>query len=399
MVLFWVYLQFYDRFCLTILTSFVRNGIMSGNVVTTYNSKATKIADRVADDIKQGKFATGVLLPAEDDLAKTYSVSRTTIRKSLAILTRTGQLNKLPQRGALSPESPAVTQGVKTQTQLSMAMVGCMPMDYSITRLIAGLKRSIGEPRVKFTTLLSKTHEETLDILGRIEDYGVNGIFVSPTNDDRYYAALARLLEKKFPIVSRTTLRDLPLSTAMSEDCQGAYDAVHYLIDKYHRPAYFLGETQGHELSPERWAGYAAAMRDAGFSDEIETHIFRLDMYDYTPFWEKHEYWKPSYLTAKKFLPKMTFPASMFCLDDFAAQGVYRAAQEEGVRIGTDLMLVGNGDYPLARFLKPVLTTVRPFIEELGYETGKLLRRLILKQAESPVHVHLPMELIIRDSA
>ncbi len=371
-------------------------------MVTTYNSKATKIADRVADDIKQGKYATGVLLPAEEELAKTYSVSRTTIRKSLAILSRKGRINKLPQRGALVPEtlnSPPVASPVKTKVQLSMAMVGCLTMDFAITRLIAGLKRSVADHTVKFNVLISKTHEETLDILNRIEDYGINGIFISPVNDDRYYDALARLMERKFPIVSRTTLRDLPLSTAMSEDCQGAYDSVHYLIDKYHRPVYFLGEALGHELSPERREGYAAAMRDAGFCDEIEAHTFRLDMYDFTPFWDIHEYWKPSFLAAKKFLPKMTFPASLFCLDDFAAQGIYRAAQEEGVRIGTDLMLVGNGDYPLAKLLKPGLTTGRVAIEELGCESGKLLYRLMTGEGQAPMHVRLPMELVVRDSA
>jgi DNA-binding LacI/PurR family transcriptional regulator len=375
---------------------------MNENPITTYNSKATKIADQVADDIKRGKYATGVLLPAEDELARTYSVSRTTIRKSLAILIRKGRINKLPQRGALVPEAsvlqPAVPV-VKTQVQLSMAMIGCLTMDFSITRLIAGCKRSVGEHPVKFNVLISKTHEETLDILNRIEDYGINGVFISPVNDDRYYAVLARLLEKKFPIVSRTTLRDLPLSTTMSEDCQGAYDSVHYLIDKYHHPVYFLGEALGHELSPERREGYTTAMRDAGFSDEIETHTFRLDMYDFTPFWDIHEYWKPSFLAAKKFLPKMIFPASLFCLDDFAAQGIYRAAQEEGVRIGTDLMLVGCGDYPLAKLLKPALTTGHPPIEELGYESGKLLYRLMTGEGQAPMHVRLPMELIVRDSA
>lgn len=375
---------------------------MKGNTITTYNSKATKIADQVADDIKQGKYATGVLLPAEDELAKTYSVSRTTIRKSLAILNRDGRINKLPQRGALVPEtavSKPVTPAVKTNVQLSMAMVGCLTMDFGITRLIAGLKRSVTDRTVKFNVLISKTHEETLDVLNRIEDYGIDGIFISPINDDRYYNILARLLEKKFPIVSRTTLRDLPLSTAMSEDCQGAYDAVHYLIDKYHRPVYFLGENLGHELSPERREGYIAAMRDAGFSDEIETHTFRLDMYDFTPFWDIHEYWKPSFLAAKKFLSKMTFPASLFCLDDFAAQGIYRAAQEQGVRIGTDLMLVGNGDYPLAKLLKPGLTTGRVAIEELGCESGKLLYRLMTGEGQAPMHVRLPMELVIRESS
>jgi LacI family transcriptional regulator len=375
---------------------------MTNSPITTYNSKATKIADQVADDIKQGKYTTGVLLPAEDELARTYSVSRTTIRKSLAILSHKGRINKLPQRGALVPEaagSKAAVPAVKTNVQLSIAMIGCLTMDFAITRLIAGLKRGVADHKVKFNVLISKTHEETLDILNRIEDYGVNGIFISPVNEDRYYDVLARLLEKKFPIVSRTTLRDLPLSTAMSEDCQGAYDAVHYLIDKYHRPVYFLGENLGHELSPERREGYIAAMRDAGFSDEIETHTFRLDMYDFTPFWDVHEYWKPSFLAAKKFLPKMTFPASLFCLDDFAAQGIYRAAQEEGVRIGTDLMLVGSGDYPLAKLLKPALTTGRVSIEDLGCESGKLLYRLMTGEGQAPMHIRLPMELVVRDSA
>jgi len=53
----------------------------------------------------------------------------------------------------------------------------------------------------------------------------------------------------------------------------------------------------------------------------------------------------------------------------------------------------------LARLLKPSLTTMRQPKERIGYEAGRLVHRLIRREVKPPVHIHLSVELIVRESA
>jgi LacI family transcriptional regulator len=81
------------------------------------------------------------------------------------------------------------------------------------------------------------------------------------------------------------------------------------------------------------------------------------------------------------------------------ARGVYQAAERRGLVIGRDIMVAGFDDIPMAKFLKPALTTLRQPRIKIGYEAAKLLHQIISKKISKPVHIHLPVELITRESA
>lgn len=381
------------------------NFVMTSSVAKSsgYNSRAKRIATTISSQIQAGKYPAGGMLPTESKLAEMHRVTRMTIRRSLQMLSDEGQVVRIPKRGTVVTETAntfPVRSVFRTKQKLSLLVIGCAPMVYGVTTRLRGIKQYAQAHQLRFATCISSRHEEALHALERIDNYDADGVVVlSPLNDERYSDVLGRLLKKNVPLVSNIHCGDLPLSTVMSDDRQGAYEAALYLIETYHRPVYFLGEMEGHEVSPERREGYAAAMRDAGFAGQIHDHIHRLEMHDFTSFWRNEEYWKPGYLQARTLFERISFPASLLCLTDFAAQGVYKAAEERKLVVGKDVFVVGFDDYPLAKFLNPALTTVRNSAVELGVETGKLLHRLATGRANAPVHIRLPMELVIRKSA
>jgi LacI family transcriptional regulator len=85
------------------------------------------------------------------------------------------------------------------------------------------------------------------------------------------------------------------------------------------------------------------------------------------------------------------------------ALGVLDAAAEAGLRIPTDLSVVGFDDVPEAEWASPPLTTVRQPIAEMGAEAVGLLFRSRAWQGRpesgsTPPRVNLSTSVVIRRS-
>jgi LacI family transcriptional regulator len=104
-------------------------------------------------------------------------------------------------------------------------------------------------------------------------------------------------------------------------------------------------------------------------------------------------------LVAERLLAQAQLPVSVMCFNDYTAWGVYHAAEKRGLVIGRDVTVIGFDDIPLAKLLKPSMTTIRQPRNQVGYEAAKLLHQMILGKISKPVHLHLPVEFILRDSA
>jgi LacI family transcriptional regulator len=85
-------------------------------------------------------------------------------------------------------------------------------------------------------------------------------------------------------------------------------------------------------------------------------------------------------------------------LNDDSAEGALLALQEAGMRVPDDIALIGFDDVPGAQDLQPQLTTVRQPIHERGARAAALLFDIIEGRVDSPQHILLPTELVIRQS-
>jgi DNA-binding LacI/PurR family transcriptional regulator len=74
---------------------------MNESNVIYSNSKATRLSKQMLEEIQDGRYTIGSLLPSEHVLAQKYNVSRRTIRRAVEILMQKDRLVKLPQRGVL----------------------------------------------------------------------------------------------------------------------------------------------------------------------------------------------------------------------------------------------------------------------------------------------------------
>ena len=90
-------------------------------------------------------------------------------------------------------------------------------------------------------------------------------------------------------------------------------------------------------------------------------------------------------------------PTAVLAMSDMTAIGVMTAAAQAGVRVPTDLSVVGFDDLPVAAWTNPALTTVRQPIVEKGRIAARLLiQRLQGRPVQSPSP--LATKLIVRAS-
>jgi len=143
------------------------------------------------------------------------------------------------------------------------------------------------------------------------------------------------------------------LSSVTIDNRSGAETATRYLIDNGHRNIMFLGGSHQSYNNQERLDGFIRVMKE---------NSLNFDDIHYADYSEKmaHE------LTVRRFRDKK-IPDAIFSANDQMVLGIYKAAEETGLRIPEDLSVVGFDDAEFARYLTPSLTTIR----QPGYLQGR----------------------------
>jgi DNA-binding LacI/PurR family transcriptional regulator len=166
---------------------------------------------------------------------------------------------------------------------------------------------------------------------------------------------------------------------------QGALLAVKHLIARGRRTIGFIGGDKTMIETQQRFAGYQAALREAGFG-----YRARLVRYtDYTPLQARAAVGELLEANAR-------LDAIFFCSDVMAVTS-FETLRQRGKRIPDDVAVVGYDDIPLASYAHPRLTTIRQEV----VAGGRLMvsKLLALLAGETVASEMLPVSLQLRESA
>ena len=162
----------------------------------------------------------------------------------------------------------------------------------------------------------------------------------------------------------------------------GASELLHHLYDLGHRDIAYIGP-----LNDERCRAFRFEAMQYGISLRDECMIESGN-------WEM----EGGCTGAKQLLTLKQRPTAVFAASDRLAFGIMHELQDAGLRIPSDISVVGYDNLPESQIIYPALTTVD--INKEG--TGRLAVRLLLErirnpQRENAIHT-LPTRLIIRNS-
>jgi LacI family transcriptional regulator len=215
-----------------------------------------------------------------------------------------------------------------------------------------------------------------------IEENKVDGLLLV---GEMSHDFVMRLNKTGIPIVLVDhDIKGTALDSVTSDNFNGAYEAVSYLIDLGHRDIGFITENLAHGTFHSRFLGYKEALK----KHQIE--------YDENLVEAGIPYTGQGILD--KLLKSSKQPTAIFNCNDLIAIKAITAAREKGLSIPDELSIVGFDDIEISSQIHPPLTTVRVRREEMGaLAVRKLISRINDKDKKFTKTV-MPTELVVRKS-
>ncbi|MGE5313850.1 MAG: LacI family DNA-binding transcriptional regulator [Acidobacteriota bacterium] len=217
----------------------------------------------------------------------------------------------------------------------------------------------------------------------------VDALIVSVTQQTTDVSIFHKVKEMGVPLtfVDRV-IDDKSFNTVANDDRGGALHAVEHAINVGYTKLGFLGGYEHVNIGH---------LRRLGFEDALEKHHVPVhpEWIIHSGFGEEDGYNGFMQLCATGELPEF-----IFCASFPIALGVYRAAEELGIRIPNDLDLMCFGSGIANRFLSTRISCVDQPVAELGRKAMEITLAAIQSSAEeiAPQHVTLGTTLELADT-
>jgi len=172
----------------------------------------------------------------------------------------------------------------------------------------------------------------------------------------------------------------------------GAYRAAQHLIELGHtRIATIIGAKEDPPQTQNRWAGFCAALDQAGI-EYTENNLRKWRRYiDWTQVGQG--------AAAMRSLLEADWDfTAVFAFSDRAGIEVIRVIQEYGLRVPGDIAVVGFDGADYGALISPALTTVKQPYFEIGVEAVRMLKQLTDGEPVNKNSRWIAPELIIRES-
>lgn len=254
------------------------------------------------------------------------------------------------------------------------------------SEVIRGMDQAARKHR--YHLLVSSSHNNKSEIVAALEVMRgrVDGLIIMSPHIDAQ--TLNTNLPSTLPVVLLNCYIEGDSFDAFNIDnFGGARDAVDHLIHHGHRRIAIIKGTEKNFDAQERLRGYSSALHAA--------EIIRLPELEF-----QGEFTEISgYQAVERMLRLQPRPTAIFASNDSMAIGALSALNTLGVAVPDEIALAGFDDTPIARFVKPTLTTIHVGISDLGVRAvERLIGSVKEKHSQGRTQVVLPTTLIIRKS-
>jgi LacI family transcriptional regulator len=289
------------------------------------------------------------------DVARQAQVSVATVSRALnghESVTPETRRRVLDAAAALHFSPSSVARSLITRrTQTIGAVLPDLHGEY-LSELIRGIE--VGARAHELHLLVSSAPSNPGEIASalRVMRGRVDGLIVmSPQGDAE---ALDAHLPAGLPAVLINTPPGASRHSSFAADHRGGAAAMtRHLLAQGHRSIAFISGPPGEFSARERLQGFRDAM--AEHTPGADAPVLQGD-YSERSGWE----------AGRAIAAMRERPSAVFAAADMMAVGCIAALDEAGLQVPRDIALAGFDDIPIARYLRPALTTVRVPIADLG---------------------------------
>jgi LacI family transcriptional regulator len=235
----------------------------------------------------------------------------------------------------------------------------------------------------------SDVYSRDYEYLKLFVDHQVDGIVITksshlPEKDDIRNMEFLEKSGVPFVVVDRQP-KGFKSNMVTVNNVTGGYLATRYLIEQGHSKIGCFTGPLGLTTSQQRLEGYKNALAEADI-DFNESFVVEGN---FSSGFENK--------AMTRFIDEKV--TAIFCQNDIMAFGIYREANKFGIKIPTDLSVIGYDNINLCDIVYPGLTTIHQPIDQIGEESVRILTKLIDTSEEVLVEVkELEPKLVIRSS-
>src|SRR5450631_1583661 len=248
--------------------------------------------------------------------------------------------------------------------------------DSYATQVLAGVEEYLIEEGYFYLTASHRRKPDLIEEYPRLlMERSVEGFIVIDT-----------ILEKSLslPVVVVAGHRKIEGVTNVVLDQKRAAElALRHLYQLGHRKIAFMRGGSHSSDADDRWQCLMNVAKDLKLSVPPELTV-QLELRVSTP--------ELGFAPANELLQRGGEFTAIICYNDVAAIGAIRALMDHGLRIPTDISVVGFDDIQGAAFHNPSLTTIRQPLHEMGTVAARILLQRIRGQASFPDSVPIVPE-------
>ena len=321
------------------------------------------------------------------DVARAAGVSQATAARALGgygYASATARRRVQESAGRLGYTPNAVARALVSNATLTVGLVvGDIenPFFAAVARGLSDVLEAAG-----YTVLLANADEDPereRRALRALRSRRVDGLAVVPAPGARLEEVVAAGVAL---VQLDRAVRGLAADAVLVDNSAGAAAAVSHLIGLGHRSIGIVCDSPQISSTAERIAGYRKALRAAGI--EADPGLVSIG----------GPRQGEALRAAFDLLQRSDRPTAVFTASNFMTHGVLQAARELGLRIPSDLALVGFDDLDWTTLVDPPLTVVSQPVVELGRTAGERLLARIHGDTSPPRRVRLHTQLIVRGS-
>lgn len=335
--------------------------------------------------IEENKVSAGDQLPAENEIAKLFNVSRHTVRQALTYLVQEGWIHKERGKGSFYSNKRS------NETKKNIAVLTTYISDYIFPKIISGIEEELR--RKGYNLLLFNSNndiENERKCFETIMNQHIAGLIVEPAQskiNNLHHDSIKKLKENNIKYIAINANCDEENSAyIVVDDEQGGYKLTSYLLELGHRniaAIFKADDLQGEK----RRRGYEKALKEYGLSfnkNIVGEYITNNEEMFIDVF-------------TKKILNLEERPTAIVCYNDKVALRVIDNCRRENIKIPKDLSIVSFDDSTLAVSSDVKLTTIKHPKEDMGIRAAKCIIDMIEGRIDNPQYTYTA-ELIVRDS-
>lgn len=327
------------------------------------SAKYYLLAEFLKEKIAAGEVVPGDKLPSENELAETYSISRSTVRQALSVLQNEGLIERRQGSGSVVKE-PLVTPKSTNTIAVITTYIG----EYIFPDILRAVEEILTENRYLTMIFATKNRvDNERKILTDILRQPPAGLIIEGTK--------TALPNPNIDLYNEFKRRGVPivfihgwypeLTSAVrvvADDRQGGKIATEYLIEKGHKKIagiFKSDDLQGHL----RYGGYAEAM---------VSHD--LPVTDDNVLWYTTESKNLITVLGKQVLDDCS---AVVCYNDEVAIQLLSVLRQDGIQVPDDISVMSFDNSTYSELSVPKISTCSQEKRQIGIQSAEKLISLI----------------------